>query len=305
MDPLRYSQYMEECCQFLAQTREYDTDVFIVNLVRLQRIVEGIGQNMSPQDIVNEWWTASTLTPIGLYVQSFRNDMQKLRKSMPCHLQHNACMLMHCYVAETYLYDCAISNYKNTASPGLTSHPLPMLDMLHACLMSIRNYLDAYFSIDKAAYFDMPVTTWTLGSSILISLSKLYALEAENWDAAQVRQVVDPSKTVADMITRLAEAKISAGVSNDIFVFISRRMRAVQAWYDSTTVGPGGQGQQLFSSVNSDISSLEEAMRLPRAGERMTADACFNAPTLFDSFDESFWKDFTCEWDGVLEGMQF
>ena len=92
---------------------------------------------------------------------------------------------MHCYAAETDLYDCAINGYKNPASTGLTSHPLPMLDTLHECLMLIWNYFDTYFSIDGETYFDVLLTAWGLGSSILISFPS-YVPEVENWDSAQI-----------------------------------------------------------------------------------------------------------------------
>ena len=74
---------MEEYCQFLAKTKEYETDAILVSLVRLQRIAKGIGQNVSHQDVVNEWWTASTVTPTELHVQSFRYDIQYLGRA--CH----------------------------------------------------------------------------------------------------------------------------------------------------------------------------------------------------------------------------
>ena len=79
----------------------------------------------------------------------------------------------------------------------------------------------------------------------------------------------------------------------------------MKAWYNPTIPGPGGQGRQFPSTMHSDLSTgLEEAMPSPRAREKTSAEAYPNPTTPFNTFDESFWQDFTCEWDGILENMQ-
>ncbi|OCK78134.1 hypothetical protein K432DRAFT_444838 [Lepidopterella palustris CBS 459.81] len=301
MDFLRYTPYMEECCQYLMEAREYETDAFLVSLVRLQRIVEGIGQNLSHQDLVNEWWNDRTTTPIELYVKTFRNEIQSFGKGLPSHLQHNAFMSMHCYAAEVYLYECALSSSKRPSHTELHTHPLPTLDLLQSYLLSIQRTISAYFLITPATYFDLPMTTWALGALALIALSKLYALEASNWSPADILAVVDPSKTLDEMITRFMRAKVDKGVTeNDIFVFFSRRLRTVKEWFDGTL---GGMGR---CSSGEMAEGVESAMCMPKAGEKTAMDEGRGgmAGFEFNGFDERFWEEWIGEWDGTLEGLE-
>jgi hypothetical protein len=46
MDPLRYTSYTEECCRVLEELQEYPTDMYLVQLARLNRMAYRIVQTL-------------------------------------------------------------------------------------------------------------------------------------------------------------------------------------------------------------------------------------------------------------------
>lgn len=77
LDALRYTPYVEECCQVLADANEYQTDVYLVRLVRLQRIANIIAQTL-PTDGTE---LHNLRAPIGMYIKSIQKDLESLKCS--------------------------------------------------------------------------------------------------------------------------------------------------------------------------------------------------------------------------------
>jgi hypothetical protein len=59
MDPLRYTNYTEECCRVLEELQEYPTDMYLVQLSRLNRMAHKIVQIL-PFDTYNQPHIASS-----------------------------------------------------------------------------------------------------------------------------------------------------------------------------------------------------------------------------------------------------
>lgn len=86
---MRYTARLEESCRILSSTPEYLSDVHLVFLVKIQHIMERIGQTLHSY---NDWTSTSTATraPIGLHVRGFEAEIQSLKESLPPELQQNS-----------------------------------------------------------------------------------------------------------------------------------------------------------------------------------------------------------------------
>lgn len=84
LDPIRYTQHLEDCCQALIAEAEYPSDIVLVQHVRLLRVLERYHPHAIGQ-------TALTV-PVRSFVRCFEEDIQKFRQSVPRELLEG-CML--------------------------------------------------------------------------------------------------------------------------------------------------------------------------------------------------------------------
>jgi hypothetical protein len=80
LDAIRYTTHAEDSCNALSQIPEYESDIYLVQLVKLQQIAENITQNL-PYDAPQSFWTSKP--PIGLLVKAFQMELQSFKDSLP------------------------------------------------------------------------------------------------------------------------------------------------------------------------------------------------------------------------------
>ena len=84
-DGLRYSPFVDDCCDFLLSHVEYASDQLLVARVRLQCIVDRIHEAFS-----NRYATPNPMsTPIGLHVNLFRGELAAFKASLPVDIQQD------------------------------------------------------------------------------------------------------------------------------------------------------------------------------------------------------------------------
>jgi hypothetical protein len=75
LDPIRYTQHLEDCCQALLAEAEYPSDIVLVQHVRLQRVLERYLPNAVGQPELS--------VPVRSFVRCFEEDIQKFKQSVP------------------------------------------------------------------------------------------------------------------------------------------------------------------------------------------------------------------------------
>jgi hypothetical protein len=80
--PIKDTPYLEECCQVLTESKEAQTDAYLVNLVRLQMIVERIRPVCSPADGIDQ--------PLTMYIQMIHREMQIFKQNLPSEVGQNS-----------------------------------------------------------------------------------------------------------------------------------------------------------------------------------------------------------------------
>ena len=75
IDPMRWSQHLDDACQALKNAAEYPTDIYAVYLVQLHRITERYFHYPGLQSPAN--------VPVRTYVTCFEEDIQRFRQNLP------------------------------------------------------------------------------------------------------------------------------------------------------------------------------------------------------------------------------
>jgi hypothetical protein len=83
LDSMRYNSHIEDCLQAVAAAAEYETDIYLIQMVKLQKIVEEIRVSGLYND-------SSLKGPVGMYVRSFQTALQEYKSALPANLQQNS-----------------------------------------------------------------------------------------------------------------------------------------------------------------------------------------------------------------------
>lgn len=99
IEPMRYTSYVQECLRMLDAGKEYDTDVNLVFLVRIQHLIQRIS-DLNPRDTTVEEFTSIPKAPAPVYVSSYRNELERLRDGLPDHLKNDSKQFVETYTIQ-------------------------------------------------------------------------------------------------------------------------------------------------------------------------------------------------------------
>ncbi|KAF5965298.1 hypothetical protein FBULB1_12292 [Fusarium bulbicola] len=88
IEPMRYTKYIQQCLAVLEQEREYDTDMRLVTLVRVQHLTERIAQLNAPDDPAEEL-VGLPAAPLSAYVSAFHGELDRIRNGLSPELQND------------------------------------------------------------------------------------------------------------------------------------------------------------------------------------------------------------------------
>lgn len=275
IDGLRYSPYIETCCDTLSSSLECRFDIYLVASVRLQCIIERMQDVLSTRSVTPE----TSKAPAGLHVNMFRAELQSLKASLPLDIQKSLHFALHYHSAEIHLYEFSIHNASSTV---YGTHSCHRLDMLYACLVACRSYLDISLALPPDSYFSLPTTIFGQMTFALASVFKLSLLEAPGWDLQHVRQELDVSRLPDRFVGRFEDASRNIDPKQqingtDAFGRCAQRFRQIKRWYDMKVTAESGP----------DLS------REPMNASRMEA---FEFEGQSDFLEEAYWQDIMRGW---------
>lgn len=74
LEPLPYTPYVEECCQALVDAKQYPDDNYLVQLVRIQRVV-----NIIRQHVLDDQYKLRA--PFGMHIASIQSELNSVKQS--------------------------------------------------------------------------------------------------------------------------------------------------------------------------------------------------------------------------------
>ncbi|KAK8172326.1 hypothetical protein BKA80DRAFT_340058 [Phyllosticta citrichinensis] len=236
-DSLRYSAQLDQCCRQLEEAQEYASDRFLVQLVRLQRIVQRIERKVPIDDL-----TPETTIPIAMFVKSLHGELLEHKKSLPPDMAKHPSILLHYDSAEVYLYEISLSSLPSTSQYG--DYTYRRLDLLNACMLSAIKLLSHFTSQIPAALFaHMPFLHFTHFTSTVVALSKLTRLDWPGWDKAYAHSTISLSARIEEAAQRFDAGRTAAAAAegpladDPLLTVLGRKMRFVALWNECKIKG--------------------------------------------------------------------
>ena len=196
--------------------------------------------------------------------------------------------MLHFHTAEIYLYEVAIFGPSHLCK--IADSPLQRVEILYACLYSIKAFHEVLDTIPTESFFDYPVTTWMQSTHAVVNLSKMSMLEVEGWEPSQIREVIDLSRLLDKLSARFRNAR-AIGIlpteltedDPDIFSRFARRLLGIKEKFD-LKVAASKNVALPTPAANAEASMVEDAGAMPML------------PSLDD---EAFWQDILGDWDAT------
>ncbi|MCJ1393791.1 hypothetical protein MMC18_006667 [Xylographa bjoerkii] len=292
-DAIRYTPYIEDCAQVLLAAGEHQGDIDLVAQVRLQHIIESIGQSI-PLEESNHSMT--TKAPIGLCIKSLRAELQLVKGSLLDLSESNfhfiALLRLHYHIVEIHLYEIGLSDTHNSS---YNTHALGRLEIIWACLTALRSFFEAYIAIPTQNYYNLPFSEWVQFAYAIIVLSKLTFLQEDFWDAPFTQQTLDLFEILDQAAARFEEAEKTVTVDgmpieeNGLFSRWARKIRWVKAWYE-TKLPPGAR------QMEGAAPAVQLAALPIREDDAMLVDELL-AGGLLQDLDDTSWQQLMGDWD--------
>ncbi|KAL4880587.1 hypothetical protein BJY04DRAFT_191050 [Aspergillus karnatakaensis] len=209
-DSLRWTPYMSECLDILAQANEVPGDALLVNLVRTQLVVDKIITDLgSDCDGIKD--RDSAKAPISFYIKGLQAQIDNIRTSIPPELAQNKTLTLHLHHAETAIYELAMTK----PSTSTDDFSLTRLDQLATCLSAVQARFSILFTLPDTAFAYFPSTMLFPTAHSLIALLRLSTFEYPGWDLAAVRQTLDILATTQRVADKMAQVPTTLGIKND------------------------------------------------------------------------------------------
>jgi len=190
-------------------------------------------------------------------------------------LDITAPFLMHYHSVEIHLYEIGLSKPHNNG----TDQGFKRLELLYACLLSAKSFVEAFFLIPLASYCSLSFVTWIQLSHTLTIICRLLLVNSEGWDIAHAREVVD----FPAILQRLAEKFLEAKK-------ITEAIQAIDP--EKNTFN---QYAQIMQWVKLNYESILSTKSL---GSQQSLDFSADEVMMGDFLnpDDAFWQDFVGDW---------
>ncbi|KAJ6781563.1 hypothetical protein PWT90_01558 [Aphanocladium album] len=157
IDPMRYTSYVKECLTVLESEVEYETDIILVFLLRIQHLTQRISE-LNPRDNTIEEFSSIPKAPTAVYVSAFQNELNELRAKLPNHLKNDNIIIMYFNTARLRLYEPPVVDKEfissladaftlNDAGDGGTP-----LDRLYNTSAALTGWFENWFTVPVSQY---------------------------------------------------------------------------------------------------------------------------------------------------------
>ncbi|KAG5979217.1 hypothetical protein E4U55_005403 [Claviceps digitariae] len=182
-DVLMNTNQLDCCLKVIEATMEYPSDEYLIQLVKIQQLAQTISLTMAGNGMA-----PPMSLPLVMVIQSFQDQLDTFRASLPPHLADSSTILCHIAVAETLLKDLAISDQR--------CHPENMqvsdrLQLLWSCIKSLNEFFELRFAKPEVEGPRFLIIVASDMAYTLITGIKLLTLELPGWDLHRIIQKLD------------------------------------------------------------------------------------------------------------------
>ncbi|KAK2054387.1 hypothetical protein LY76DRAFT_233946 [Colletotrichum caudatum] len=288
-DAFMNTAHLESCCRQIEEAGEYPTDELLVQLFKIQQLAQTISLTLGAESTSFQ----SLQLPLTMVVQSFKQQLDIFKSSLPTHLKDNLGLLTHVSIAEILLYEIGIPEGQGPASfISLTER----LELLWGCCSAAKTFLDLRFprnnTIVKPRFICLSSSDFLY---VFIVCLKLMTLEVPGWDLPLIQKHLDLAEVVDGLVAHL-----------DIFV-AHRNKRPAGAVGTNPTASSADVSRQNvvdpFIRLTGMLRYFKELVRGELSGSQsqpttqgpiqLPANLSDGTQAMIRDLDANFWSEMT------------
>ncbi|KAH8801793.1 hypothetical protein F5884DRAFT_847663 [Xylogone sp. PMI_703] len=233
-DTLRWTKYSNECLHVLETEKEFESDIFLVQLIKLHLISERVADAPWSNTAIQE--ACYMKPPASFYLRSLESQLQNFRSSIPDELLGDRMLLMELYTTELTVYEIGISQDPNIFSGQYNMR----IECLYACLNSIKSWIDIFLCIPPEQYVGFSASVYVNLFRCLVDIYRLSSFEHPEWDRRLVKEKLDVLSILEGIEQNFLRVKEAAALTpigsddNDIFGVMASKARVIRTWWEAT-----------------------------------------------------------------------
>lgn len=233
-DMMMNTPFLETCCQVLESQKEYPSDSYLVQLVRIQQLSQSILVGFSMRTAGMQMDLS-----INFLVENFEQQIACYQAQLPEQLAQDPCIIAHIRIAEIMTYEVALQE-----DAELTV--LERSNLLAQCMKSTKAFLHNRFAepiLEQPRFICLTSFDFVYG---FLTALRMIMFQTPGWDPRQARQQLDFDRIVDRQISDLQR--------------LSRR-RSLRSSRKPDNDAPGQEQQQKqppYDPYNRLVSRLSE-----------------------------------------------
>ncbi|KAI8662450.1 Zn(2)-C6 fungal-type domain-containing protein [Fusarium sp. Ph1] len=295
-----WSNHLSQCCDHLIEAREYESDLYLVALVRMQHLAERGFSAIPAVDYLDP--TPPTFRGhVAMTMNNVHRELERLSKFQPDSVKQNHAFWAHYYTLLVRLYEPTIlmrAAPLNT-SDGTLMEPLQHSEYMWKCLEAVADSFQEQLAIPAAQMSTLPVTVNCVLAFATVTASRLILSEnSPDWDTSLARRRLnfqDTLKGLSDQFEaadqealRLDRRRRVMEDGSSVFLKCSFKVRWIRQWYTTKIPQEEQQQHQQQQHVETPCAALAQTQSVIEP----TPDWAANF-----QFDDDFWADLMTGYD--------
>ena len=287
-DAIRWTDHLDGALRTLEQSCEFESDLHLVQMVRLQHLIEEASNTEAPT------------APMQMYVKAFHADLEKLRQNDPSKDPNDVFLRMQYVTSEILIWELSLIDLQENKATPLRSH----LDDLYQLVKAIRAFLDLYFSIPKSAYLMVPFSAFAQFAHAFICLIKIASLEIDGWDMKALHEELNFAQVIDAAASRFEAAMDSRPdgltVNNESFTKWAQRIRWMKSVYEAKFMPEENKGDERVETIRAQMkpqADYADDTASVGAQQQSTPPDDVLSGDFFNYLDENIWNSFAGDFD--------
>ncbi|KAG8668594.1 hypothetical protein FPOAC1_007977 [Fusarium poae] len=290
---LNWSTHLSQCCDSLVEGNEFESDAYLVSLVRMQHMADR-GYSIIPAiDLMDP--TPRTFNAVtAMALDNVHRELDKFFEAQPDTVKQTPGFKAHYDSLIVRLYEPVLT----MKSPDLLTTDAPLnepflrAEYIWKCLEAVRGALEHHTGVPASIYSILPCTVTCVLAFVTVTASRLIFAEASpDWDVKAARLRLQFQNVLQKLSDQFAQADEEAARLNrrrrvmedgsSVFLKSSFKVRWIRQWYMSKI--PQDEQREIEQAQ----AALEPSTVL-QSNPNWAADF---------QFDDDFWADLMAGYD--------
>jgi len=229
---LRYSDYVAECSQTLADAQDAESDYLLPYFIKLQRLAEEVNHAFD-YDSQNELPLLDAVR-IELLAKAFAQQLSHFEASFPAEVWNNAIITMSYYHLRIYVNEIGLHASPQSPlelMPGQSTRrawydSVARSESLIRCLEAAKDYLDRVLSLPSCEIRNFTIPEYQrLIYAVLVLANFTVDCEALNLGAAELRRTANLARYLDSLVRKLDELiTINHGRELEDYIWLLRHL---------------------------------------------------------------------------------